>query len=145
MAEDNEEGTVREGHGVYQYKDGQKYIGEWHRGKMHGYGKLYYNDNQLRYEGQFEAGMFHGTGTEYAKETDPEREAQIDEEYVKVWDKNWIKYEGSYHHDQRHGAGKIYFKNGTWRGNFENGQPNGQGIYLSYKNHQSTKGTWADG
>lgn len=33
---------------------------------MHGYGKLYYANKQLRYEGEFKNGLFHGTGTEYS-------------------------------------------------------------------------------
>ena len=33
----------------------------------------------------------------------------------------------------KHGAGKIYFRKGEWTGNFNNGQPNGEGIYISKK------------
>jgi len=116
---------VRHGRGVYQHKDGQAYIGEWKDGKMHGFGKLYFKNKKLRYEGEFKNGLFHGTGTEYSEFQLEEREAEIDEEYVKIFKGNWIKYEGYYVSDRREGVGKIYFKNGFWRGNFKSGQPNG--------------------
>ena len=56
---------VREGKGIYQYKDGQTYLGDWKEGKMDGYGKLYYKNKKLRYEGAFKKGLFNGSGTEY--------------------------------------------------------------------------------
>jgi len=40
---------LREGKGLYQLADGQTYIGDWHLGKMHGFGKLYYANKKLRY------------------------------------------------------------------------------------------------
>lgn len=63
----NERGEgVRHGKGVYQYVDGQTYMGDWKDGRMHGYGKLYYQDKKLRYEGEFYQGLFHGHGIEYS-------------------------------------------------------------------------------
>lgn len=56
---------LREGKGLYQHSDGQTYIGDWHLGKMHGLGKLYYSNKKLRYEGEFKNDMFDGNGTEY--------------------------------------------------------------------------------
>ncbi len=58
---------MRHGKGVYQYVDGQAYVGEWRDGRMHGSGKLYYGDKKLRYEGEFQQGLFHGHGTEYSE------------------------------------------------------------------------------
>lgn len=135
----------RQGKGVYQYVDGQLYIGEWHNGKMSGYGKLYFKDKRLRYEGDFQQGFFHGNGTEYAQMQIPQRQEEIDEEYVCIYKGNWIKYEGYYTRDKREGAGKIYFKNGCWKGNFKNGQPNGDGLYQCYKTNKITKGKWREG
>jgi hypothetical protein len=63
---------------------------------MHGYGKLFYGDRRPRYEGDFKKGRFHGFGVEYAEEQIPEREEEIDEEYVKVYPGNWIRYEGQF-------------------------------------------------
>jgi len=33
----------REGKGYYRHKDGQIYVGDWEKGEMSGYGKLYWN------------------------------------------------------------------------------------------------------
>jgi len=64
---------------------------------------------------------------------------------VRIFKGNWIKYEGRYREDQKHGPGKVYFRKGYWRGNFRNGQPNGEGIYHSYLTENETKGKWDDG
>lgn len=34
-----------DGEGMYQYENGDFYVGEWRRGKRHGYGVLTRNDN----------------------------------------------------------------------------------------------------
>ena len=47
--------------------------------------------------------------------------------------------------DRREGPGKIYFRKGHWRGNFKDGQPNGEGIYHSYITEKDTRGKWLDG
>ena len=57
---------LREGKGIYQNADGQSYLGSWHTGKMHGYGKLYFKDKRMRYDGEFKADLFDGNGVEYA-------------------------------------------------------------------------------
>jgi hypothetical protein len=111
---------------------------------MHGFGRLYYANKKLRYEGEFQNGLFHGNGTEYAELQIPEREAEIDEQYVKVFS-NWIKYEGHYEQDKRSGAGKVFFRRGYWRGNFRNGQPHGEGVFHSYEKEKDIKGKWHDG
>jgi hypothetical protein len=59
---------------------------------MHGYGKLYYSNEQLRYEGFFQRGLFHGYGVEYANEQIKEREDEICKKYVKMYKGNWLKY-----------------------------------------------------
>lgn len=67
MQELREKKTIREGKGIYRHSDGQTYIGQWHLGKMHGYGKLFYGDGQLRYEGEFKNDLFDGYGVEYSE------------------------------------------------------------------------------
>ena len=123
---------LREGKGLYQHSDGQSYLGEWHLGKMHGFGKLYFSNKKLRYEGDFKNGRFHGNGTEYAESQIREREEEIEDEYIKIFKGNWIKYEGHFVDDKRSGPGRIYFRKGWWRGNFKDGQPHGEGIFHSY-------------
>jgi hypothetical protein len=53
----------REGKGYYKNHDGQIYVGDWTKGDMSGYGKLYWNEQKLRYEGEFLNGRFNGSGT----------------------------------------------------------------------------------
>lgn len=52
---------------------------------------------------------------------------------------NWLKYEGTFKNDRREGQGIVYFRNGKWMGNFRDGQPNGQGIFIDNMGKQ-TKG-----
>lgn len=59
---------------------------------------------------------------------------------MKIYKGNWIKYEGFYENDLKEGVGKIYFRHGYWRGNFKNGQPNGEGVYFCYQTNQSVRG-----
>ena len=58
---------LREGKCIYRHFDGQSYVGQWYRGKMHGFGKLYFANETLRYEGEFKNGLFHGYGIEYSE------------------------------------------------------------------------------
>jgi len=64
---------------------------------------------------------------------------------VKIFKGNWVRYDGYYVDDKRSGAGKIYFRKGYWKGNFKNGQPNGEGVYHSYATNEETRGLWRDG
>lgn len=57
---------------------------------------------------------------------------------------NWLKYEGTFKKDKRDGQGIVYFRNGKWIGNFRDGQPNGQGIYVNHMGRQF-KGIWKNG
>ncbi len=111
---------------------------------MHGQGKLYWTENQPRYQGEFENGEFHGHGVEYAKYQIAGREDEIDESFVRLHEGSWIKYEGKFLNDKRHGAGKAYFRKGTWIGNFQNGQPNGEGMFVS-SDKQKFRGIWRNG
>ena len=39
-----------DGEGMYQYENGDFYVGEWRRGKRHGYGVLTKKDNTRYYD-----------------------------------------------------------------------------------------------
>ena len=47
--------------GVYFWKDGRKYEGEYKNDKKEGFGKYYWTDGR-RYEGQWRNGKQHGKG-----------------------------------------------------------------------------------
>ena len=38
----------------------------------------------------------------------------------------------------------AYFGAGSWMGNFKNGQPNGEGVFI-YSDGKKVKGNWVDG
>jgi hypothetical protein len=42
---------MRNGLGVFMYKDGGHYEGHWKDNQMHGAGKLFYPSTQLAYDG----------------------------------------------------------------------------------------------
>jgi antitoxin component YwqK of YwqJK toxin-antitoxin module len=44
---------MRNGHGTLYFKDGGHYEGEWKDDKMHGFGKLYYENGSIAYEGHW--------------------------------------------------------------------------------------------
>jgi hypothetical protein len=49
------------GKGTFTYKDGRKYVGEWKFGKKHGYGIYYWTDGDI-YKGHWVKGKRHGNG-----------------------------------------------------------------------------------
>jgi hypothetical protein len=53
--------AVLQGAGVYFYKDGSKYQGEWVAGKRVGRGRMDYANGDM-YDGQWDNDKRHGTG-----------------------------------------------------------------------------------
>jgi len=47
--------------GTYYFANGNKYIGKWKNGKIHGTGILYYGDGE-KYEGEWANGKMNGKG-----------------------------------------------------------------------------------
>ena len=45
---------MRSGFGVFTYRSGSRYEGEWFEDKYHGYGSLYNNKNQIVQQGIWE-------------------------------------------------------------------------------------------
>lgn len=56
---------MRNGRGKFFYQDGGFYDGNWKDDKMHGEGKLFYNETKLAYEGEWYLDEFHGHGKVY--------------------------------------------------------------------------------
>ena len=54
---------LRHGKGNFKYADGGVYDGEWEKGIMQGFGRLYYPNNKLAYEGYWRNNAFNGRGT----------------------------------------------------------------------------------
>lgn len=115
----------RDGHGELTWDNGDKYVGSFFNGKMHGTGSLFFADNAGEYIGEWECGMQHGTGTRrYA---------------------NGDCYSGDYVNGKRTGQGRFYFANGDmYTGQWENGVMQGTGRYY-YNSGQRFEGTFARG
>lgn len=52
----------KHGYGVYEFKNGLKYKGEYRGGVREGKGALYNPSNKIAYEGEFSKGLPHGNG-----------------------------------------------------------------------------------
>jgi len=50
-----------DGYGVYTWRDGRKYEGQYSKDRKHGFGTYLWADGR-RYEGQWENGRQHGEG-----------------------------------------------------------------------------------
>ena len=108
----NKSGNL-DGLGVFFWKNGIKYIGNWKDGNMHGLGNLFDKNNKFIFEGNFYNNKKYGKGKFVIK----------DNEY----------YEGEFFDDKMEGKGCYYYNNGDfWEGYFKNNLKNGVGI-MTYK------------
>lgn len=53
---------VRHGKGIFKFRNGAEYDGQWIRGRMDGYGSYLWPDAKI-YKGTWESGLRHGEGT----------------------------------------------------------------------------------
>ena len=98
-----------DGKRVMLYPNGNRYEGEWQRGKYWGQGKLTRPDG-YEYEGGWRKGKQHGKGKE------------------KFADGLMESYEGEYFDGVRHGKGLLKWLNGdSYEGEFANGKREGNG------------------
>lgn len=49
--------------GIYHYKNGNTYVGQFKEYKKHGFGKLHYLEQKAHFEGEWENGEKNGVGT----------------------------------------------------------------------------------
>ena len=108
----------------YQYKNGDKYIGDWMEGKMHGFGSLNFKNGD-KYRGFYKNNKRDGKG-------------------VYNWS-NGDSYVGSWKEGKESGLGTYTWSNGNkYVGNHKNGKEDGYGEYI-YKNGKKKKGYWQEG
>jgi len=131
---DNYEGSyehgLRHGFGTYKFSStgtGARYIGEYHRGKRNGKGKMYYPDGSI-YDGQW---------------ADNQRNGQGNYTYA-----NGDVYEGIWVNNLRHGQGTYTYKSdshkGTvFEGTWTNGKADGAGL-LKHGDSHRYQGSWSD-
>ena len=83
------------GHGVYTYKGGSKYVGDWINGKQEGQGRMEYvisgQENPSVYIGEWKDGKRDGKGVYYYS--------------------NGNVYDGSWKENLRHGIGRLVLTN----------------------------------
>ncbi len=109
----------RSGDGIYNYANGNEYIGEFYKGNKHGYGKLKFYENGKYvgcYEGYFKNGYYDGKGK------------------IHMFDN--YNYEGYFKKGKYDGKGKYYSNTGNlkYEGSFKNGNFHGQGQYDEFNN-----------
>jgi hypothetical protein len=108
-------------HGIYEWENGDVYIGGFKKGKKSGYGTYNYETGN-RYNGEYKGGMIHGQGMfTYPDGT---------------------KYIGQYKNNQRNGHGTYIWSDGDiYVGEWQNENKHGQGAYF-FSNGAKNIGTW---
>ena len=108
-------------HGIYEWENGDVYIGGFKKGKKSGYGTYNYETGN-RYNGEYKGGMIHGQGMfTYPDGT---------------------KYIGQYTNNQRNGHGTYIWSDGDiYVGEWQNEKKHGQGAYF-FSNGAKNIGTW---
>lgn len=91
---------MRHGRGLYVFKNGARYLGDWRCGQKVGFGKFFYPDGST-YKGQWKRDARHGNGV-YTYQ-------------------NGDTYDGAWYKGERHGVGTYTFAEddckflGTWK------------------------------
>jgi hypothetical protein len=123
------------GLGTYISENGDKYVGEWKKGKQDGHGTLTFKDSKGSpdggYVGEWKNGKFHGNGTYTLKE-------------------NYGSYDGEFKNGLYDGQGTYIFdwKQRCYKGEFKNGQWHGQAVLFYLPNPERPyetiirKGRW---
>lgn len=135
----------REGWGRFYIK-GERYEGEWHDDRKHGYGVYTWDDGD-RYEGQWVAGRqeghgsyIWGNGSSYVGQWKEDRRCGIGKY---TWPQGDV-YEGEFLDSHRHGLGTYTWPDGRkYTGEWRNGPRNGRGTYW-WPDGSTYVGEWRD-
>lgn len=118
------ENDKQHGKGLYLWKEGSKYLGDFAKGQMHGFGKKYYCIGDL-YEGEFSHGKRSGKGI------------------MKF--KNGDVYDGEWNDEDMHGHGMYSWASGdSYVGEFKRDKRDGKGI-LTLNSGEVYEATWKNG
>ena len=113
----------KNGHGVVQYQNGNRYDGMFKDGKRHGQGKFTWKNGNV-YEGEFENDQMSGHG--------------------KFTGVNGVIFEGEYKNGYPNGRGKEIYNGDVYECEYVNGRKNGHGI-AKYANGDSFEGMFKNG
>ena len=114
-------------YGVYSYRDGSRYCGEFKDLKRHGRGKFScYDADESVYEGEWKDGKKHGHGC--------------------LQQVNEVVYEGEWKDGKMHGHGKFsgYADKSVYEGEWKHGRKHGPGV-LTLSNGEEYHGAWKNG
>ncbi|XP_006870885.1 PREDICTED: radial spoke head 1 homolog [Chrysochloris asiatica] len=119
--------------GIYKFKNGARYIGEYLKNKKHGQGTFIYPDGS-RYEGEWADDQRHGHGVYYYINNDTytgewlshQRHGQGTYFYAETGS----KYVGTWVNGQQEGAAELIHLNHRYQGKFLNKNPVGPGKYV---------------
>lgn len=128
-AETRYEGTffnnLKEGRGIFSWKQGSVYEGEFHNNKIHGEGTYKWDDGRV-YTGQWVESTMCGNG-------------------ITTWP-DGRRYEGQYLDNRKHGFGKFSWPNGRcYEGQWKEGHQHGEGVFLRKEGGKSKKYWWVFG
>ena len=104
----------KDGVGVFFFKNGTKYLGEWKKNKMEGYG-IYYFSTGAKYEGYFKANQRNGPGILTTKDGTIYKSIWkngIISDYGKIFYSDGRKYEGYIHKFSKEKKGSLKNSNG---------------------------------
>ncbi|MFY7728144.1 MAG: MORN repeat-containing protein [Flavobacterium sp.] len=137
----------KDGIGIYKYKDGSVYDGNWKGGKRHGKGIYKYSDGAV-YEGEWKQDKQHGTGTfeqgsvKYVGDFVNDR---LEGKGTLTNQLDGSIYVGDFVRDEFEGNGNLIKSNGDkYVGEFKKGKLHGNGTY-TWMNGDVYTGEHADG
>ncbi len=121
---DCQNGTIKEGKGIFIYTNGDFFDGAWKNDKREGPG-IFELKNGDKYEGLFKDDAYNGLGKYIWAEGD--------------------EYEGNFTDGKREGFGTFRHANGNlYTGNWKNDEEEGDGVFLSNEGNKY-EGSWAKG
>ncbi|MBP7184178.1 MAG: caspase family protein [Saprospiraceae bacterium] len=163
-------GNCLNGTGVYKFKSGAVYEGEFIKGLFNGRGKLKYSNGEYfegQWKNQYKDGlglMFYASGDKYEgyfSQNKRNGNGTMKFANKEVYAGNWAndlfngfgkytfpdgtRYEGIFLNGKYNEQGIMYYPDGSrYEGGWKNSKKHGNGI-LYYKDGTSMKGTWQNG
>ena len=116
------------GYGKLYNNNNIKYIGNYKNQYKHGYGKSYFTNNNIQYKGMWKNELSDGYGTSYYKN-------------------GTCAYKGQFVNNKFHGKGKSYYMSGdiAYDGEFSNNLRHGYGTSYSHDGYVMHRGFWSNG
>ena len=137
-------GNCDNGRGTFAYPNGDKYEGNFLRGRPNGSGTFHYANGE-KYIGIFKDGLYHGNGKFYQEHGMTKEGVWENGEYVGTPKKERPSYDGCVSGNCQNGFGTFLFRDGSkYIGTFSQGQPDGQG-QVTRANGERYTGDWSLG